>query len=283
MIQVGPYALHAVETGYLSLDGGAMFGTVPKALWEKRQPPDAQNRVRLAMRALLIRGEGRTILVDCGLGDKGGEKFKEMFAVDQETHDLHASLGRLGLGADDVTDVILTHLHFDHAGAATTRGEDGIFRATFPNATYHLQAKNLETAQKPNPRERASYLPETYGALIEEKRLRLADGNAELFPGVELFVSNGHTEAQQHAVVTDGKTSVFYGGDLIPMTAHVPVPWIMGYDLRPLVMLEEKDRILRRMKDESWILFYEHDPKIEASYVGAGKRDYAPGEAVSFA
>lgn len=281
-MQVGPYKLSSIETGYLSLDGGAMFGTVPKVLWEKQQPADEKNRIRLAMRALLIEGEGRKILVDCGLGDKGGEKFKEMFAVDQQTQNLSKSLSQRGLSETDITDVILTHLHFDHAGAATKQSQDGTYTATFPNATYYIQEKNLKVAQTPNARERASYLPEIFQALVSEKRLNRLNGNQTLFPGVELFVSNGHTEAQQHVVVTDHKISVFYGGDLIPMTSHIPIPWIMGYDLHPLIMLEEKERILSRSKHENWIIFYEHDPKIAASYVSEGKRDYAPGESVAF-
>ena len=280
-MKIGPYTLTAIETGYLSLDGGAMFGTVPKILWEKQQPADEKNRIRLAMRALLIEGEGRRILVDCGLGDKGDARFREMFAVDQSTHSLRASLAARGLSTDDITDVVLTHLHFDHAGAATTKdAHEGSYLPTFANATYHLQEKNLATAKAPNARERASYLPEIYRALVDQKRLRLAKGNETLFPGIELWVSNGHTEAQQHVVVTDHETSLFYGGDLIPMTSHVPLPWIMGYDLRPLVMLEEKERLLSRMKQERWVLFYEHDPLVQASTVVDGKRDFAPGEAV---
>jgi len=281
-MQVGPYKLSSIETGYLSLDGGAMFGTVPKVLWEKQQPADDKNRIRLAMRALLIEGEGRKILVDCGLGDKGGEKFKEMFAVDQRSKNLSVSLGEKGLTENDITDVIISHLHFDHAGAITTRTPEGVYVPTFANATYHIQKKNLEIAQRPNPRERASYLPEIYQSLIDKKRFREIDGNITLFPGIELFVSNGHTEAQQHVVVSDRSTTVFYGGDLIPMTSYIPIPWIMGYDLHPLTMLEEKEKILSRSKTENLIIFYEHDPKVVASHVGPGKKDYAPGETVTF-
>ena len=164
--------------------------------------------------------------------------------------------------------------------AATTKRPDGSYAPTFPNAIYHVQKRNLEIAQRPNARERASYLPEIYQTLLSDSRLRQIDGNQTLFAGIELFVSNGHTEAQQHVLVEDDRTCLFYGGDLIPMTSYVPIPWIMGYDLRPLVMLEEKEKILSKCKEKDLVIFYEHDPKVEASHVGLGKKDYAPGEAV---
>jgi glyoxylase-like metal-dependent hydrolase (beta-lactamase superfamily II) len=278
-MQIGPYKLSSVHTGFISLDGGAMHGTVPRVLWEKANPPDEKNRIRLAMRALLIEGEGKKILVDCGLGDKGGEKFKEMFDVDQNTHSLDKSLAEKGLTRADITDAVLTHLHFDHAGAATTfSGEK--YEPTFPNATYYLQEKNLKVAQHPNARERASYLKEIYEALVNSKQLKLLQGNRELFPGIDLWVSNGHTEAQQHVMVSDGKSHLFYGGDLIPMSSHVPLAWIMGYDLHPLTMLDEKEKILASSLKDHWVLFYEHDPNVPATYVAQGKNGYVRGDVV---
>lgn len=281
-LNLGHYQLDSVHTGFLSLDGGAMFGTVPKVLWEKHQPPDEKNRIKLAMRALLIRGEGRTILVDCGLGDKGGDKFKEMFNVDQTAYHLHGSLQNLGLKTSDITDVILTHLHFDHAGGATFKDEQGQWQPTFANATYYIQEKNLSAAQTPNPRERASYLPEIYGALVEQKRLKALVGNQELFKDISLWVSNGHTEAQQHVLVSGGEQGLFYGGDLIPMHSHIPLAWIMGYDLHPLKMLEEKEVILKKAQAENIVMFYEHDPKVVAQKIIASPKGFVATDALEF-
>jgi glyoxylase-like metal-dependent hydrolase (beta-lactamase superfamily II) len=279
-VNVGPYTLSAIETGFIWLDGGAMFGTVPRVLWEKPNPPDSQHRIQLAMRALLIEGEGRRILVDCGVGDKGGEKFKEMYNVDHETHNLDSSLAAAGISRADITDVILTHLHFDHAGAATSRQEDGTYRPTFLNATYHLQERNLAVAQDPNPRERASYLRENFEALITSKRLKLINGSKNLFPGIDLWVSTGHTEAQQLVKVSDDKVTFFYCGDLIPTSSHVALPWIMGYDLHPLTMLKEKEEILESAVKKNWILFYEQDPKLAAGRVMRKGKGFCPGETV---
>lgn len=282
MMKIGPYSLTPIETGYIWLDGGAMFGTVPRVLWEKTNPPDEKNRIKLAMRALLIEGEGRKILVDCGAGDKGGEKFREMYNVDSKSKNLDQSLEKKGLHRRDITDMILTHLHFDHAGGATELQGDGTYLPTFPNATYYLQERNLKIAQTPNARERASYLKENFEALVTEKRLKLLEGPQELFPGIDLWVSYGHTEAQQHVKVSDGKNTLFYGGDLIPTATHIPVPWIMGYDLHPLVMLEEKKKVLEPALKEGWTIFYEHDPKAIATKVMQSKRGYGAGEQVFF-
>ncbi|MCB0308245.1 MAG: MBL fold metallo-hydrolase [Bdellovibrionales bacterium] len=281
-LSVGQYQLDEVHTGFLWLDGGAMFGTVPKVLWEKFHKPDEKNRIRLAMRALLVRDKDHIVLVDCGLGDKGGNKFRDMFNVDQVTYHLDASLKAKGVFKEDITDVILTHLHFDHAGAATYQTNAGKWQPTFRNATYHLQQKNLEVAKVPNPRERASYLPEIFEALVESDQLKLHDGPIELLPGIQLYVSCGHTKAQQHPMISDGKQTVFYGGDLFPTRAHIPLPWIMGYDLQPLVMLEEKNAILSRAQNENWIMFYEHDDAVMASRIVKDKKGFAAGDAVEF-
>jgi len=276
-MEIGPYTVSSLEAGTIWLDGGAMFGTVPRVLWEKKNPPDEKHRIQLAMRALLLEGEGRKILVDCGAGGKGGEKFRSMFDLSST---LDESLKKKELTRNDITDVILTHLHFDHAGGATTRKENGTYEATFPNATYYLQERNLKIAQNPNARERVSYLKENYEALIKEKRLNLLNGPQTIFPCMDLWISQGHTEAQQLVKVSDGKNTLFYGGDLLPMSSHIPLPWIMGYDLHPLTMLEEKEEILAPALKEGWIIFYEHDPKVPATKVTQDKRGYAAGEAI---
>ncbi len=280
-MKIGPYEVSAVETGTIWLDGGAMFGTVPRVLWEKSNPPDSKHRIELAMRALLLVGESKKILVDCGVGGKGGEKFKELFYVDNETKNLDRSLAAHGLKREDITDAFLTHLHFDHAGGATTLQADGTYRATFPNATYYVQKRNLELAKRPNAREKASYLPEIFQALESEKRLKTLDGPGPLFPNTEVWVSYGHTEAQQHLKVSDGKTTLFYGGDILPMSAHIPLAWIMGYDLHPLTMLKEKEELLQPAVKENWIIFYEHDPKVAATRVAESKKGFIAAESVT--
>lgn len=274
-IEIGGYQLYPIETGTFWLDGGAMFGTIPKVMWEKAHKPDSSNRIKMAMRTLLIRGNGKNILVDCGLGDKGGEKFISLFNVDQKQTNLEWSLKKIGLTNSDITDVILTHLHFDHAGGATQKQSaekygkltGNEWQPSFPNAVYYLQRKNLETAQNPNPRERASYLPEIYVPLVEQDQLKLLDGDTQLFDHIEVVVSNGHTQAQQLVKISDKKNMLWYGGDIFPMRSHLPLPWIAGYDLQPLVMLEEKKKFLTEIVENQGIIFYEHDPDVAASKV----------------
>ncbi len=253
-MQAGPYRVRAVETGRFRLDGGAMFGTVPKVLWEKSNPPDARNRIELALRCLLAEGEGRRILVDAGVGGATfGPKEAEMYAVEDKGP---------GLDPASITDVVLTHLHFDHAGGAVTQG-----RPTFPNATYWVQRRNLENAKHPNEREKASYLPQTWQVLEASGRLNLVDGPAEILPGIHAIPSDGHTVGMQ--LVRVGP--VVYCADLIPLTAHVRVPFTMGYDIHPGLLIEEKRRLLEQGEKEGWILFFEHDPSVAACRIARDK------------
>ncbi len=264
-MQTGPYRIRAVETGRFRLDGGAMFGTVPKVLWEKTNPPDAKNRIELALRCLLAEGAGRRILVDAGVGGATfGPKESEMYAVDDHG---------FGPGVDpaSVTDVVLTHLHFDHAGGAVTGGAP-----TFPNATYWLQRRNLENAKRPNEREKASYLPQTWQVLEASGKLKLIDGAGEILPGVHVIPSDGHTTGMQ--LVRVGP--VVYCADLIPLTAHVRVPFTMGYDIHPGLLIEEKQRLLEKGEREGWILFFEHDPKVAACRITRDRGRFVAGEAV---
>ena len=224
-----------------------MFGTVPKTIWEKTNPPDAFNRIELALRCLFAEGGGRRILVAAGIGPATvAEKEKGMYAVEDRGP---------GLDPASVTDVVMTHLHFDHAGGAVTAG-----RPTFTNATYWLQRRNLENAQHPNDREKASYLPQTWKALEASGQLKLVEGAGEILPGVHVIPSDGHTAGMQ--LVRVGQ--VVYCADLIPLTSHVRVPYTMGYDIHPGLLVEEKQRLLEKAEREGWILFFEHDPKTAA-------------------
>ncbi len=256
---LGPWKVHALETGYLWLDGGAMFGSVPKTLWSRTNPPDERNRIRLAMRCLLLEGGGRRILVDDGLGTKFPPKLVDIYRVEAAVPTLEDSLGDLGLAVEDVTDVVLTHLHFDHAGGSTRRdGERLVPR--LPRARYYVQRRNWENAHAPNPRERASYLGENYDPLEEAGVLTLWDGKLEPWPGVEVFTFDGHTRGQQGVRVSGPEGVLYFVSDMIPTASHVRVPFVMGYDVAALESMTEKRELLERASAErAWVML-EHDP-----------------------
>ncbi|MBI5647870.1 MAG: MBL fold metallo-hydrolase [Ignavibacteriae bacterium] len=264
--QFGSFTVSSLRAGDLRLDGGAMFGVVPKTLWERTNPPDAQNRIAMTMRVLLIRHGDRVILVDTGVGTKDSAKFREIFALDFATYTLEGQLAAAGLTPADVTDVILTHLHFDHVGGAVQRGDEGLL-LTFPQATHYVQRVQWEWALAPSDRDKASYIPDNYLPLREHEKLALLDGDTELFPGLFLRVVNGHTFGQQLVELTDGARSLVYCADLVPMSAHVPAPYIMGYDLQPYVTLQEKKHILDTAATRGDVLVFEHDPGVEAARI----------------
>lgn len=285
-LKIGVYEICAIPTGEFGLDGGAMFGTVPKVLWEKSNPPDDKNRIRMEARGLLLKSPGRNILIDTGnggdfvlkYGEKIGPKFAEMYGLDESGPSLMKSLAAHGLKAEDITDVILTHLHFDHAGGATTE-VDGKLAPSFPKAKYYVQQANLDTAERPNLRERASYYPANFLPLMEAGVLEILDGPVkDLLPGVSVQISNGHTEGQQIVKVSDGTKTLLYCGDVIPTSSHVRLAWVMGYDLEPLTLIDEKRQVLGPAADASWYLFFEHDPYCDAAQVTRSGQDFAVKE-----
>lgn len=259
-LQIGPYTLTSIETGRFALDGGAMFGVVPKTLWSRTNPPDDENRIPMALRTLLVQGNGKNILIDSGMGEKYDEKAKKIYKLDNTEFTLLGSLANVGLKPEDITDVIQTHLHFDHCGGSVTQTADGKLIPTFPNAKHYVQKENLAWARKPTEKDRASYLKNDWEPLVAEGMLEEIDGYGELFPGIHLHIFNGHTKAQQLPRITDGTNHVFFCADLFPTKAHINVPYIMGYDNFPLTTLEEKKSNLPRMYEEQWNLFLEHDP-----------------------
>jgi glyoxylase-like metal-dependent hydrolase (beta-lactamase superfamily II) len=259
-----------------------MFGVVPRALWEKTNPPDEKNRITMAARALLLIGRGRTILIDTGNGDKISDKLRSIYKMDMSTDDLRSSLARRGVKVEQVTDVILTHLHFDHAGGATTI-VGGKVVPTFPHARYHVQHEHWLAALKPTERDRASFFPEDYLPLQERGVLHFTEGEGEMLPGISCRIVHGHTSALQCPLISDGSTTLLYCADLVPTASHVPLPWIMAYDLRPLVTLEEKRAILGQAVDAGWILFFEHDPHLAAARLVRTDRGIALGEPVQIA
>ncbi len=258
--------LYSIQTGFFALDGGAMFGVVPKVLWQKLIPPDDRNRIPMAMRALLIQTENRLVLVDVGVGHKYTPKFADLYAIDHSTYTLARELEKLGFSVSDITDVVLTHLHFDHAGGSTQRiGEQVV--PTFPNARYYVQRSHWVWAHAPNPRERASFFPENYDPLEATGQLVLLEGETELLPGIQLHIVNGHTEGQQLVSVRYKGHTILYGADLFPTSAHLPLPYVMAYDVRPLVTFTEREQYLPWLVRERVIVFYEHDAAVECSTV----------------
>ena len=263
--KVGPYTVTLLETGEFALDGGAMFGVVPKTLWEKTNPPDSANRIDMALRVMLIQSQGKNILVDTGIGDKWDEKYKSIYRISHERYSLEKALKRAGLTPADITDIIISHLHFDHCGGCTYKKNNEL-KLTFPQATHFVQKEQWEWANQPIEKDRASFLKENFEPLIHAK-LKLLEGETEIYPGIHVCISHGHTRSQQAVKVTDGKQTLFYCADLIPTSSHIPIPYIMSYDNFPLIIMEEKKNILEQAVRENWILCFEHDPKVPACTV----------------
>ena len=270
-MKIGGYEIHSIETGRFALDGGAMFGVVPWVFWSKTNPPDSRNRITLAARCLLLVGNGKVILVDNGNGTKWSDKLKDIYRLDNSQFTLEQSLKKHGVAPDDVTDVVLTHLHFDHCGGSTTI-VDGTIVPAFRRASYHVQREHLNLALQPTERDRGSFMKEDFAVLRERGLLKLVDGEKELFPGVRVIVCNGHTSAQQLPVISDDSTTLLFCCDLVPTLSHIPFPYIMGYDVRPLATLDEKKKILPKAEKEGWVLFLEHDPETEAVTLKQGEK-----------
>lgn len=275
-MQVGSWQVDFLGDGDFALDGGAMFGVVPRTIWERSNPPDPRNRIDMALRSLVLRGHGRVVVVDVGVGDKLDEKARSIYRVERATRQLAHELAALGLAPGDVTDVILTHLHFDHAGGATVREGDSL-RLQFPRARHYLQAQQLAWARKPSVKDRASYMPENFEPLAESGRLELLDGPEPILPDLELVPVHGHTPALQ-AVLVHGDPPLFFPSDLVPMASHVRLPFVMGYDNQPLVTLEEKQVWLGRAADEGWRVVFQHDPHLGGATIRRGSRDFELGE-----
>ena len=278
-LTLGPWTIHTLETGTLGRDGGSMFGSVPKVIWSKMHPADERNRITLAMRVLLIEGEGRRILVDIGLGDKFPPKLADIYAVNHTVHTLESSLAALGLGVGDITDLVLTHLHFDHAGGAT-RLQGGVLVPRLPRAHVHVQRRNWDNAQRPNPRERASYMPENHVPLMEAGLVRLWDGPQRPWSGIEMITADGHTRGQQLVRVSGPEGTLYFVADLIPTASHVRIPFVMGYDMAAIETMEEKRALLTRAVDEGAWICLEHDPAIALARPMADGDDFTWAEQV---
>jgi len=258
---LGRFRVHALEAGLQRLDGGAMFGVVPKVLWERRIPADERNRIPLALRCLLVETPDALILIDTGVGNKETEKFHSIYGIENAGTPtrLEDAIRDAGFSPDDVDVVIDTHLHFDHAGGNTLRTEDGAIEVAFPRARYVVQRGEWEFAHWNNERVRASYVPANFDPVAEAGRYDFVEGEREIVPGVRVIPTPGHTPHHQSVLITSEGEGAIFLADLIPTAAHLPLPWIMGYDLEPLVTLETKRAILDRAKREDWLLVFQHD------------------------
>jgi glyoxylase-like metal-dependent hydrolase (beta-lactamase superfamily II) len=280
--QIGGLRCHTLEGGLQRLDGGAMFGVVPRTLWMKRVPPDDRNRIPLAMRCLLVEHPDGLVLIDTALGNKEEARFLDIYGVENQglegATQLEDALASVGFLPGDIRWVINTHLHFDHAGGNTTMDPDleddprRHVRPTFPNATYVVQRADLEFGRHTNERTRASYLPHNFEPIAAAGRWRLLDGEGEVLPGISVRLTPGHVPFHQAVVLRDGGDTAVFVADLIPTVAHLPLPWIMGYDLEPLRTLESKRRLLEDAVAGGWRVIFEHDPAIASGIpVAEGK------------
>ena len=269
----GEFELTPLLDGYIRLDGGAMFGVVPKTLWAKRIPADDRNRITMAMRPLLIRPpRGPLTIVDAGAGSKMDAKSQEIYGLDR-AENLDVTMARAGVKAEDVELVIASHLHFDHAGGFTIRRADGTVAPRFPNARYVITRGEWDDAMHPHERNRASYFAENYVPLVDAGVVEFVESDAEIFPGVRFRRTGGHTRWHQMVTIESGGRTAVFAADLMPTTAHVDVPWIMAYDLYPMETLEFKRAFVQEAIDRDYLIFFEHDPNLAAGYIRrAGSR-----------
>jgi glyoxylase-like metal-dependent hydrolase (beta-lactamase superfamily II) len=264
-MQIGKYTLKTIHSGFIGLDGGAMFGIIPKPLWEKTNPADELNRVTLSTRSLLLASEDKKILIDTGMGSKWDEKSKKIYRIDPKL-DIELALLQNEINPNEITDVLLTHLHFDHTGGST-KLENGKIIPAFPNAKYFVQKKNFEWAMNPSDRDKGSYIKENFEPLVKEGVLNLIDGEINFDENISFKIINGHTFAQQMIKISDSSNTILYCADLMPFVSHIRIPYVMGYDLQPMVTVQEKQKYLQLAANENWYLFFGHDPQFAAATV----------------
>jgi glyoxylase-like metal-dependent hydrolase (beta-lactamase superfamily II) len=260
-MQFGDYRIEIVPDAEFWLDGGAMFGVVPHVLWSKVCPPDEQNRIRMNMNCIFIKAGRERILIETGMGDKWSPKHEVIYAIRRERSLSESLYAITGYSPEEITIVVNTHLHFDHAGGNTRFDEQGKPVPTFPNARYLISRREYEHAAAPHERDRASYIPENWLPIRETRQLELIDDEHEIVPGLNMLTVPGHNRTMQCWRLDQCGRTIFGFADLIPMRAHIPMPWIMGYDLYPVETLEAKRRLLPQAAREGWLCFFYHDPE----------------------
>ena len=266
-MKFGELELFVVSDGTFRLDGGAMFGTIPKVLWERTNPADDRNRILMGLNCLLIRTSTENILVDTGLGNAYDEKFAFLYGVDKSQTELLRSLTAAGVQAADISKVILTHLHFDHAGGNCFQEGNGEFKPTFPNAVYYINQGELAYAKDPDPRSSPSYLPHTWEPLEKRGQVALTSGDEEIASGVTVLPTPGHTPNHQIVTVRSGEMTACFLADLVPTPSHLKTHYVMGFDLDPLTTMKNKEPVLKQARAENWLLIFEHSSDIKAGYL----------------
>lgn len=276
--KIGSLVIHAIQAGGQRLDGGAMFGVVPKPLWEKRIPADDRNRIQLGMRCLVLEHASGLVLIDTGAGNKEDQKFKDIYGIENEGADgrtqLEDGLKAIGATPDDVSIVINTHLHFDHAGGNTFLDERGEVKLSFPRARYVVKRGEYDYATHTNERTSASYFERNFAPIVKAHRFEFVVREKEIVKGVRVIPTPGHTPFHQSVLIESSGERAFFLADMLPTHAHLPLPWIMGYDVEPLVTLETKRRILRQAEDENWLLIFEHDATVPWGHVEHDGKGY---------
>lgn len=271
-MKLGDLEIHFLNDGYFRLDGGAMFGVIPRPLWERKMPADERNRVRLGMNSLLVRSAGKWMVIETGAGDKWDAKRRDIFGFEGEPR-LPDKIVARGVRLEEISLVINTHLHFDHCGWNTRRAGDTIV-PTFPSARYVVQRGELEHARQPNDRDRASYISENVEPVAAAGQWWLLEGDREVAPGVELIRVPGHTADMQCVKLSGGGKTAFFFADLVPTTAHLSYPWIMGYDLYPMTTLENKKKWIPQVAREGWLALFGHDPATPVAYLREREGQY---------
>lgn len=260
-MQIGKYKITALEPETFGLDGGAMFGIIPKPLWNKNYPSDEKNRIKLSGKCLLLRSDSKNILVETGLGYGWDEKFEQIYDVQYKSPIKHL-LESKGVMSDQITDVILTHLHFDHVGGAVEFNGVNVF-PSFPNAKYHIQKKQFEWAQNPSDKDRGSFIHDRFIPIAEAGLFKFWEGSQNFDDEISFVEISGHTFSQQLVEISDSSQTLLYAADLLPTSSHIHVPYVMGYDIQPLVTIAEKQKILSQAVDEDWTIVFGHDAYID--------------------
>ena len=279
-MNIGGYELYSIETSGFSLDGGAMFGIIPKPMWEKEAPPDDKNRIAMVTRSLLLVGHNKKIIIDTGNGDKWQDKLKSIYKIDTKTINLKTSLAKYGYEPEDITDVFCTHMHFDHIGG-NTKIVKGKLEPVFPNAIYWMQKENWKLANSTNERDNGSFLNDDWSILQDNGMIEMVDGKESFLININIEMSYGHTTGMMMPIIQDTSKTIIYTADLIPMAAHIPLPWVMAYDINPVLTMEEKRKLLPKVVEEEWILFFEHDPIHQSCTVKFDGKHYRLKESIN--